>query len=193
MLLMESWKNKMGKLKYIDSLTPQRNEVYLFDTCILMYNFYTAGSYRKPLITKCNNLYTKIVKADAKILIYPELMQEFFNLFIKTEYQMYLKKHELKEENFQYKEFRRTSEFSDVVAELKGIYQLQIKPYAITTSSMADVDDIFNFLDFITEMDFNDMLLCKVAKANNAKLVSHDSDFILSSLVNSVDFYFAQS
>lgn len=187
---MESWINRMVKLKSIDSLNPQKNEVYLLDTCILMFNFYTAGSYKKAVVKSCNNLFTKIVHANAKILIYPQLMLEFFNLFIKLEYEMYLKTNNLNSKDFKYKEYRSTNEFSTVISELKEIYKFQIQPYAIATNTTTSVDDVFGFLDSISELDFNDILLCKVAKDNGAKLITHDSDFVLSSLVDNVDFYF---
>lgn len=179
----------MKTIKKIDSLIPKKDEIFLLDTCVLMYNFYTAGDYNKLKVKRCNDLFSKIVKADAKILIFPELMQEFFNLFIKLEYEMYLKKNGLCHRDFSYKDFRETEDFFNVIAELKEVYLSQIKPYAITTNSNTTVKDVFEFLDFASELDFNDSLICKVAQNNNAKLITNDGDFLLSSLADSVNLY----
>ena len=187
---MESWIHKMKTLKKIDSLIPKKGEVFLLDTCILMYNFYTAGDYKKFIVKRCNDLFSKIIKADAKILIFPELMLEFFNLFIKLEYDMYLKKHGLCQDTVSYKNFRKTDEFQNVVAELREVYLSQIKPYAIVTNSNIKADDVFGFLDAVSELDLNDLLICKVAKNNNANLITRDNDFLLSSLADSINLYY---
>lgn len=183
----------MGKnktLKKIDTLNPQKDDIFLLDTCVLLFIFYTSGGYRKDKVKRCGDLFNKIIQSDAKILIVPELISEFFNKFIKLEYDTYVETNGLSKADFTFKEFRCEIEFNNAIMELKEIYNNQILPYSKITKSNTEVNDIYTFLDSLAEMDFNDRIYCSVSKENNAKLITADTDFILSDYVDEVDLYF---
>lgn len=177
----------MKALKKISNLTPKKDEIYLLDTCFLLYNFFTVGSYNRSKVTMCNRLLTLIIKSNSKILIFPELIEEFFNRFIKLEYELYNDKH--KEDRKTYKEFRKTEDFTSAIKELKEIYNSQIKPYSITVKSEVTVSDFDCFLENLSDMDINDMIICKVAQKNNAILITDDNDYFLNTLTDNVSIY----
>ena len=180
----------MNRIKKIEDCSIKKDEIIIIDTCILIFIFYTAGTYRKEKVSRCTSLFSKIINSNAKILILPELLEEFFNRFTKLEYERYLKNNNLEEKNFKYKEFRETSEFKSTLLELKEIYINQISPYAEFAVSNTHPNDICRFLNNLSEMDIKDMILCEMSKKYNAKIVTADSDYLLSDFSNETDIYF---
>lgn len=104
----------------------------------------------------------------------------------------YLKNNNLENKNFKYKDFRVTSKFNSTILELKEIYINQISPYAKFDISNTHPNDICRFLNNLSEMDITDMILCEMSKKYNAKIITNDSDYLLSDFFNGSDLYLAQ-
>jgi hypothetical protein len=162
----------------ISSYQPQSDDKFFLDCNILMYTFYTNGSYAANIIYDYSAFITKIVNAKAQILMTDVLMSEFLNTYIQTEF------HRLAtingwphKKNYFKHTFRFTQDYKDILQELKTIIIRQIIPVFTMTDirfSKLTFDDMF---DNPETFDFNDRYYGRSLESGDTYIVTHDADF----------------
>lgn len=168
----------MIKCVDITTITPKENEKFLLDANVLLYLFYTPGSYRKEMICDYKNFFIEIIKNNSKIILSSNLLGEFFNRFIKMNLDTYVLKNNLLPTTFQLKDFRKTDEFGDVIKELLTIFNLQLLPYAEFTTHQITGASVNLLLNSAYGMDFNDCFYCETANELSIPIITNDYDFV---------------
>ena len=157
---------------------PKHGEKYLLDCNVLMYNFYTNGSYAATLRYDYSVIVTKIISAGAKLVMTDVLLSEFVNTYVQAEFHRLAGlNHWPHSKEYFKRHFKSTAEYHDILQELKIICFRQIFPVftllAIDFPQMP-LEDIF---DHPETFDFNDRYYGKVAKELGAYVVTNDADF----------------
>lgn len=162
----------------ISSYQPKKEEKYFLDCNVLMYTFYTNGGYASDIVYDYSLLITKIVNAQAEILVTDVLLSEFVNTYIQTEFHRLASLNRWPHSKQYFKHsFKFSTEYKDILRELKVIITRQIAPIA----TMADIsfsqficDTLF---DFPETFDFNDRYYGYAMAPYNALIVTNDADF----------------
>lgn len=83
--------------------TLNSDDKILFDCNVLMYLFYTYGSYSTELVDVYKFLFHEALNNECKMFIPSIEISEFINTYIKAEYQRYLRRKHLKRMKFDFK------------------------------------------------------------------------------------------
>lgn len=165
--------SRVSKKSDIETFNPNRNQILLFDTNILIKLLYPidfSGSVEKYAV-----LFEKIKKAKAKLIISSVQVSEFINRCIRIQYKLYQKTNG---ENIDFKkDYRNTDDYR---INMKAILDI-IKNDVV--SNFEFIDDGFskmqheNIFVYGFSYDFNDSLLVEIAEQRNAIIVTDDLDF----------------
>lgn len=157
----------------IEKVSPSVDDIYIFDTNILLMLFYPMMNDRKNAAYE--NLYAKIICAKSKIIISSLQISEFINQCIRFQFKLYVKSNGIDIE-FK-KEYRATEDYREKMQAILEIVENDI----LSVCQM--VDDGFSRMKkeqlFIYgfSYDFNDAFISEVARINNAKIVTNDVDY----------------
>lgn len=172
----------MSNKKSMKDFQPQKDNLILFDTNILIDLFYPMNIGKD--ISEVSKLYDRIIKVGAKIIITSIQVSEFVNRCIRFQYELY------KVEHPECEEFKRDYRGCDDYNEcMQVIIDIVKNEWA---EKVKYVDDCFSELskDNILRMnfayDFNDALVVEIANKYNAIVVTNDRDIISYSVKNLV-------
>lgn len=162
----------------ITSHQPQNNNIYFLDCNVLMYTFYTNGSYATDLVYDYSLLITKIINTKSKLILTDVLLSEFINTYIQTEFHRLARLNGWPHTKKYFKRtFKLSAEYEDILQEIKYIITRQILPVfsllddefsKITFEKMFDNPDSF---------DFNDRYYGYCMAPIDAYIVTNDADF----------------
>ena len=162
----------MNNIQNIYNYTPKSEDVFIFDTNVLIKIFYnTLGSRNSaPYI----NFYGKVLKSKSKLLLSSIQLSEFVNRCIRFQFDLYKESHP----NIQsFKEdYRDTKDYKDCMEAIISIVENDI------FSSFTRVNDNFESLSEKCLLmhgfsyDFNDAVIAEISRFQNALLVTDDRD-----------------
>lgn len=157
---------------------PKRGEKYLLDCNVLMYNFYTNGDYGANLLMDYSMIVTKVISADAELLMTDVLLSEFVNTYVQTEFHRLAEMNGWSHSKRYFKHiFKGSDEYKDILRELRIIFFRQICPvFTLLASDFPHIslEGIFERPD---TFDFNDRYYGLIAKKAGAFVVTNDADF----------------
>ena len=164
----------MNNIQNISSYTPTAEDIFLFDTNILIKIFYTPLGARNS--TPYINFYGKVMKSKSKLLLSSIQLSEFVNRCIRFRFDLYRHSHpEIK--NFK-DDYRDTEDYHDCMDAIISIIENDI------FSSFTRVNDNFesllpeNLLMHGFSYDFNDAIIAEISRFQNAVLVTDDKDYV---------------
>jgi hypothetical protein len=77
---------RMNNIYDIDNYCPSENEGFLFDCNVWMYLFCPIGNYKSNIVYKYSTFFKKILVNKSKIFILALTISEFFNSYVRLEY-----------------------------------------------------------------------------------------------------------
>ena len=162
----------------INSYTPEKGDKFFLDCNVLMYIFYPNGNYASNIVHDYSLLITKIINAQAEILITDVLLSEFINTYIQTEFHRLATLNHWPHNKYYFKHtFKFSQEYKDILREIKIIITRQLLPIATMADiifSSFKVETVFNSPE---TFDFNDRYYGYAMAKNNAYIVTNDADF----------------
>lgn len=158
----------------LSSIVPQKDDIFMLDTNILIKILYPAMNDKK--ITPYENLYAKLLSAKSRLLISSIQISEFVNRCIRFQFALYMDSVGNKNLNFK-KDYRNTADYKNYMTAILDIINSDIIPNYIF------IDDGFSRMQnekifrYGFSYDFNDSLLLEIASQNHAMLITDDKDF----------------
>lgn len=166
----------MNKVIYINNYNPSNTDKFFFDTNIWMFLYYPNGNYGQAMARQYDSFLKKIINAKSSVFVSSLVLSEFFNSYLRREFNRLHEKHPAKYKDFK-KSFKGTKEYKELVEDIRCITHNQI------LKNMQKTDDDFckintaEFFDNIAQFDFNDKYYQALAFNKNFKIVTHDGDF----------------
>ena len=158
----------------ITSLIPQKEDIFILDTNILIKILYPAMNDIK--IAPYENLYAKLLTAKSKLIISSVQISEFINRCIRFQFELYKDSKRINAFSFK-KDYRNTEDYKNSMTAILDIINSDIIPnYTFIDDGFSKMqsDKIFRY-GF--SYDFNDSLLLEIASLNHATLITDDRDF----------------
>lgn len=158
----------------MSDFNPQKDDVILFDTNIIIDLFYPMNVGKD--VSDISNLYNKIKKSEAHIIISAIQISEFINRCIRFQFDLYKQEHP-ECANFK-KDYRCTEEYNNCMQVIIDIIKNEWK------GRFEYIDDKFcelpfeKILEYKFSYDFNDAIIVEIANRYNAIIVTNDNDII---------------
>lgn len=162
----------------ISSHQPKKEDGYFLDCNVLMYIFYTNGSYKQNTIKNYSELITKIINAKAKILLTDVLLSEFINTYIRLEFHRLARVNNWPRDKEYFKRtFRFSKEYKDILRELKIIITRHLAEFALMIDIPFSKFKFDTLFDKPETFDFNDRYYGFMMEKYDAYIVTNDADF----------------
>lgn len=169
----------------ITRFSPKKDDVFFFDCNVLMYIFYSNGSYATDLVGAYSSLFTEIIKVKANILMTDVLLSEFVNTYIQTEFRRLAKLNNLQHDKRYFKTvFKFSNEYKEILKELEIIIKNHIIPIFTMTDITFSKFKYNNLFNIPEKFDFNDRYYGHTMSTFNAYIITHDADFSVISQCN---------
>lgn len=168
----------MSQIIDLRNYTPNKTETFFFDTNIWMYLYCPLGNYRKAVIKIYDQFLKRVIQAKATILISSLILSEFFNAYLRLEFNILKNKNPAKYTDFK-RDFRGKQEYRLLMATIVSTVKSQILKLA------KRVDDEFAHLNLddlfaeIAKSDFNDCYYAVLSDQKSFSIVTDDKDFNL--------------
>ena len=158
----------------ITSFKPKGEDVFIFDTNVLIKIFYPVMGAANS--THYINLYNLIHKAKSKVYISGIQISEFVNRCIRFQFSIFSKEHpEIKDFKKDYRETEDYRENMDAVLEIVRGDMLSGFERINDNFDVMDLDKLF-MKSF--SYDFNDAFIAELSRKYNTILVTDDMDYI---------------
>lgn len=166
----------MSKVHDIRTYRPSNTDVLFFDNNVWMFLFCPIGNYEKDKQRKYSDFFSLVYSAKACIWINSLVLSEFCNAWLRLEFKNWLKKPENIIKKDYKSDFVPTKAYKEVVEEIKKIVPTILKKTERCTDNFnaINLDSIYAELE---NCDFNDSYYLELARMNNWKIVTDDSDF----------------
>lgn len=163
----------MNNICDITSFKPQKENVFLFDTNVLIKLFYpTLGAKNSaPYI----NLFKLIKESKATLLISSIQLSEFVNRCIRFQFSLYQESHpDIKD----FKEdYRNTEDYRICMNAILEIIENDILSCFNRINDNFETMDISQILNYGFAYDFNDAFIAELSRNQKALLVTDDGDY----------------
>lgn len=151
----------------IKDLNKLKDQIFTFDTNVFI-NLYCYNVYHSPVEYISNFL----IKKRSKFYVDNTIINEFINLYIKKY---------LKIDKFDKKEHRNTDNYIACLKNLKSILNNIKDLYNIidykSVNIFYNLQNLENYENIFTKMEFTDYTIKETVKINNAILITKDNDF----------------
>ncbi|MCI5620532.1 MAG: PIN domain-containing protein [Lachnospiraceae bacterium] len=154
--------------------TPKQTDVILLDTNLIIDLFYPMNFGKN--VADATDIYKKIVKSGAKIIMSAIQISEFVNRCIRFQFDLYKSEHP---ECVSFKkDYRGTEDYTNCMNAIIEIINNEWK------NIITYVDDKFTelplekILKYNFSYDFNDAIIVEIANKYNAIIVTNDTDII---------------
>lgn len=164
----------MSKKISMNRFTPEKTDVIILDTNIIIDLFYPM-SFEKN-VADTTNLYKRILKSNAKIIMSAIQVSEFVNRCIRFQFDLYRAEH-VDCISFK-KDYRGTEDYNNCMEVILDIIKNE------WNDKVTYVDDKFNELPFEKILkykfsyDFNDAIIVEIANKYDAIIVTNDTDIL---------------
>lgn len=151
--------------------SPQKDDVLIMDTNILIKILYPVNY--KSNFKAYEDIYTKALQNNSKMLISSIQISEFINTCIRLQFNLYRAG---KEMDFK-QEYRNTEDYRQNMDAILEIVQHDIlNNFSLVNDDFSSMEQKNLFL-YGFSYDFNDAFLAELARLNNALLITDDADF----------------
>lgn len=162
----------------LNSYIPEEGQRYFFDCNVLMYLFYSNGSYACDLIADYSAFLSRIINQKAEIIITDVLVSEFINTYIQTEFHRLAKINHWPSNKRYFKSvFKLSDEYSDILNEIRLILERQLFPISKKENVDFEHISLVNIFDTPATFDFNDRYYDLSMKDKDTFIVTNDADF----------------
>lgn len=172
----------MPKKISMNQFAPKKEDIIVLDTNIFIDLFYPMNPGKN--VSDTANVYAKILKSGAQIIVSAIQVSEFVNRCIRFQFDLYREEHP---ECVSFKkDYRGTEDYSQCMQIIVDIIANE------WSEKVVYVDDNFNklpiekILSYKFSYDFNDALLVEIANQYNATIVTNDADIINYEVKNAV-------
>lgn len=161
---------------------PDKGECFIFDTNILIDLFYPMDLGKD--VSSISDLYDKIIKNRATMLLTSIQVSEFINRCIRFQYELYKKDHPECEDYK--KDYRITEDYAQCMNTILDIIKNEwMVRFEFINDNFKDLEkEKLFFHEFA--YDFNDAIIVEIAKKYSATLVTNDKDYISYDLPNRI-------
>lgn len=163
-----------NKIVPFEQYQPISDDIVLLDTNILIRLLYSTDFDNHS--TSLETLFQKLLKSKCRLLISSIQISEFINRCIRLQYNIYKETNNLSDYEFK-KDYRNSNNYRECMKAILDIINTDI------INTFEFIDDHFHSMDksnifqYGFSYDFNDSLLCEIAKDYKATLVTNDSDY----------------
>lgn len=169
----------MSKIIDISTYVPLESDKFFFDANVWMYLYCPIGNYKKHIIDKYSKFLKKAIQSKSSIFISSLMLSEFFNAWIRLEFNILKNTQSLEYVDFK-KDFRRKDVYKKSADIAKTVIIEKIMKLAKRIDDKFEnisLDDLFKEIEI---SDFNDSYYLSMANLENFKIVTNDSDFFSS-------------
>lgn len=153
------------------SISP--TDKFILDTNVLILLFGPNGG-NQTKINRYSSFLQKAFHSKSTIYITSGILSEFVNVYFKLDFDKYCISHQ----GANYKrDFRPSNDFKTTVSDLKVQINSFIKRHTQPLSDQFDAIQWGTILSDLENSDFNDNLICEVARLNGLIVVSDDGDW----------------
>lgn len=162
----------MNKIENVLNFSPQKEDVFIFDTNILIKVFYPTMSAVNS--TPYIKLYEAICSSKSKIFISSIQISEFINRCIRFQFDLYKLSHsEIIEFKKDYRETDDYRKSMEAILEISKDILLQFEPIC----DNFDLMSLENLFLHSFSYDFNDAFIAELSRNYGAILVTDDKDY----------------
>ncbi len=153
------------------------NDQFFFDTNIWNLLFATVADYQSRDQKAYSQLLEELITKNNSIFITSSVLSEFSNVLLKRDYNNWLIKNKIIENDFK-KKYVVTTYYKDSAFKISNLISkiLSLK-IVIKCSDNFNSINIENILKNFQLIDFNDAIINEFAIDKNLKLVTNDKDF----------------
>src|SRR5699024_1953293 len=166
----------MSKIIEVKNYECSKEDVFIIDTNVYIY-LYLNQSSNVDYIDEYTDFYYQIIESNLKILTTSIQISEFFNRYSKMRFEEYKSKINA-DDSYKYKYYKKTTDYLDVLNELKLIIQNRILSNSTAISDNFEQQPINQILRTGQPYDFNDEYLIHLALLKDAKIVTHDKGIV---------------
>lgn len=164
----------MATLYKEDDIPHLNDRVIFFDANILISIYFTI-SPTDWAQKNYSRVFSKLIAAENKLTFDVTIVSEVINRALRMEYKTHLRKNNIKDAEFSYKNFRDSQEGMSAWVRTNTIIRDTIFPnFAITGKCWTKAD--MNFL-LTQQGDFNDQLIADICREKRFILLTNDADF----------------
>lgn len=163
-----------NNIKDITSFKPQAEDVFIFDTNVLIKIFYPVMGAANS--THYINLYKLIHGAKSKVYISGIQISEFINRCIRFQFKIYSDEHP-EVEDFK-KDYRETADYRENMDAILQIAREDILSKFERINDNFDSMDLDNLFMNSFSYDFNDAFIAELNRKYKTILVTDDKDYI---------------
>lgn len=167
----------------INFYQPKSTEKFFFDANIWMFLLCPLGNYQPHIISKYDNFLKKIRKEKAPLFVSSLVLSEFFNAYVRLEFELWKKKDC---NNEKYREFKKTQIYKELVSEASYVIKYTMLKIA------GRVDDKFRDIDIeelfveIENSDLNDNYHLDLALMEQMIFVTDDGNIPSQKIKSSI-------
>jgi predicted nucleic acid-binding protein len=163
------------RIKAIDVASVKDRQLF-FDANVLLYLFGSVGtSSNQWAINAYTAIFNQCLKMQSVLCVDVFVLSEFINRFLRIEYENHLRTEGLNRNQFNFKNFRSTTEGVQVAQDVEMVVKGQILKRFKMVGKLFDESDISTIN--LANTDFNDALIVKTCKNHQCILVTNDADF----------------
>lgn len=169
----------MNDIIDISQYNPLENDKLFFDANIWMYLYCPIGNYKKDTVTRYAGFLKKAIQSKSSIFISSLVLSEFFNAWVRLGFNILKNKQPKQYIDFK-KDFRNTKLYKDEVSTIKTVvtkHIMRISQRIDDGFKNISLDELFKEIE---KSDVNDNYYLLMAKLENFKIVTNDSDFAFS-------------
>ena len=152
------------------------NREFFFDTNILLYLYYPTYTSKGWEVNTYSNLFSKLLKSKAKLIIDSHVLSEFINSILRIEYKNFK---DATSSNIDYKPYRKSADGQNAVNSTYGIVKGILKQFEVEVNNLSKIT--IEPLLTLDSLDFNDKIIEKHCLDKGYILVTNDTDFKSSS------------
>lgn len=171
----------MSRIIDLRYYVPTAADTFFFDTNVWMYLYCPLGNYRRARIKAYDHFLKQIIQNKARVYISSLVLSEFFNAYLRLEFNILKKKKPKKYKDFK-KDFRPTREYIELMSEIMSTIRSQILKLARRVDDRFSVLDINELFSTVEQADFNDAYYAIFSKFNSFAIVTDDGDFDMNKI-----------
>ena len=150
---------------------------FFFDTNIWILLYGTVANFQLKDQKSYSKLLDELLSRNISILITSGVISEFANVILKRDFNQWVKSNKLVNQDFK-RNFVSTSNYKNSVELItRNISEILKLPNVTKIPDNFNSQDLENILKNFKLVDFNDAYIYEIAKSNNYKIVTNDTDF----------------
>ena len=163
-------------IHYIDSYSPKSSDIFFFDNNVWMYLYCPLGNFNIKKQKRFSAFLQSINSVKSTIYINSLILSEFTNRYLRIDFEFWKKITKKYTANFK-NNYIGTDRYKDTVKEIQRNVS-QILKLCTKSSDNFNAVDLNKIFEHLQHIDFNDSYYLELARLDNLKIVTDDTDFI---------------